>query len=724
MKREIIRLHTMTKQIAVLLMLIAGLCCCLAANAEINSGTLGTLTWTLSDAGLLEITGSGDIPNFSSDSTYAWRANAADIKTVTIDDGITGIGNYAFKSCYNMKEITIPTTVTRIGDYAFGSCSSLKEITIPDSVTEIGSGICYSCSALTDAHIGNGISVINSFAFGMCTHLVNISYPESITTIEGYAFAHCYALTEIPVTENTTIIRNSAFQNCSGLINIVIPQSVTIIGSSAFAECYNMTNIKLPDGLTVLGSSVFQNCRSLTEITIPDGPTIIYTSLFNGCTNLKEVWIPSSITSIDSNAFNNCTSLTDVYFTGSQSQWHAISGYNNIPRDCMLHYCAGTCGDYLTWTISSNGVLTISGTGSMDDYSADYDENLGSYCTTALWHDLPVQVQVENGVTSIGAYAFYGCRNLTSVTLPESMTHIGDNAFYDCQNLPSIIFPDNITDIGYSAFYNCQRLATITLPACLNQIGDHAFQNCSSLADIIIPVNLTSEFYNNTAFNSCSNLTSIEVQPGNSVYSSQDGILFDRDQTTLLLCPRGKSGSYSVRAGVNTIADSAFNNCRNLTEIILPESLTSIGSFAFAYCNHISEITVPENVTSIGEYAFSQSSLTNIHGLNGVTSINTNTFKNCDAVRYTDRESVGALTLGAAGYTFREPNGSFDLIVPTSGSFEIRMVDDTTSFIIPAWVTGISENAFDNCFLFCKVLAWKTATCFFLEKMVCCLITR
>ncbi len=150
---------------------------------------------------------------------------------------------------------------------------------------------------------------------------------------------------------------------------------------------------------------------------------------------------------------------------------------------------AGTDGD-IAWTLSNDGLLTISGSGAMKDYSMDFVN--GEFITSAHWGTGMTHVVVEAGVTSIGNYAFYGCSNLTSITIPNSVTSIGNSAFCNCRCLANVAIPDGVTSIGDSAFSNCSSLTSVTIPNNVSSIRSHAFYNCSNLISIMIPDSVTN----------------------------------------------------------------------------------------------------------------------------------------------------------------------------------------------------------------------------------------
>nr|MCR4710053.1 leucine-rich repeat protein [Clostridiales bacterium] len=266
----------------------------------------------------------------------------------------------------------------------------------------------------------------------------------------------------------------------------------------------------------------------------------------------------------------------------------AAFGYHTEPTD-------GECGDNLTWSLDSNGTLTISGTGPMYDYDS--------------WGDAPwygqsgniKKVVVESGVTTIGNYAFGGLSYVTYAEIPEGITSIGDWAFYSCSKLNDLTLPKTVRSIGNDAFDQCMNLSSVSLNEGLRSIGDKAFRICDKLTEIHIPASV--EEIGSGAFES-NELTSIDVDPANPYYSSYEGVLFNKDRTELIIYPAGKGNAYAVPEGVRSIGEGAFIYCHDLDSITLPSSLVSIGDSAFYYNSKLPSVNLPDGLTSIGEEAF------------------------------------------------------------------------------------------------------------------------
>ncbi len=301
---------------------------------------------------------------------------------------------------------------------------------------------------------------------------------------------------------------------------------------------------------------------------------------------------------------------------------------------------SGTCGANLTWTLDSDGKLTISGTGKMEDYT--YGKDL--YDAPSPWLDYTERnaiktIVIRDGATSIGDGAFYDCSSLTSVTIPDSVTSIGDGAFYWCSSLTSVTIPNSITSIGDGAFFGCNSLTSVTIPNSVTSIGESAFYDCSSLTSVTIPNSVTS--IGGGTFSNCSSLTSVTIP------SSVTSIGFGAFQWCTSLT------SVSIPNSVTSIDESAFSNCSSLTSVTIPNSVTSIGVHAFdatpwlqslgdlAIVNHIllhyqgdeTDVTIPNSVTSIGDGAFEYcTSLKNVTIPNSVTSIGRSAFYKCTSL--------------------------------------------------------------------------------------------
>ena len=503
------------------------------------------LTWKLYEDGTLNISGKGAMKNYNYYDNPSPASQKKDsVKKVVIEDGVTSIGNSAFDSCSNLTSITIPDSVSSIGNFVFYGCSSLTSITLSNNITNIGNS-----------------------AFAGCSSLTSITIPDRVTSIEKYAFYNCSGLTSITIPDSVTSIGESAFRNCTSLTSITIPDSVTSIGKSAFSNCSSLTSITIPNGVTSIGEYAFQSCSSLTSITIPDSVISIGDYVFISCSSLTTIslscksslkrsdfgkqadlvsYTPHTLTKTEAKAATCTKDGNKEYWTCEHCKKYFLSDDANPETakavelsetitPALKHKNATTRGavkptetkpgysgdrycpdcdtvlekgytywieDNLTWKLYEDGTLNISGTGAMKNYI------YGNNKSPARLNLSVTSIVIEEGVTSVGDYAFENCDNLTSITIPGNVESIGESAFYSCDNLTDVTLQDGVKSIGDAAFIWCNNLTNIVLPNSITSIGDWAFKDCTSLTSIKIPSSVTSiddPFYN------CSSLKTISL---------------------------------------------------------------------------------------------------------------------------------------------------------------------------------------------------------------------
>jgi hypothetical protein len=453
----------------------------------------------------------------------------------------------------------------RMADYAINNSSpwysyryDFKIVVVEPGVENIGNYAFYGCMRLTSITLPESLTSIGNSAFYHCEYLASITLPESLTTIGNYAFGYCISLASITLPESVTVIEDRAFYNCSRLESIIIPESVTVIKGYVFYGCSRLASITFPESLTTIGNYAFRGC-GMTSITLPESVTTIVAGAFAYCESLVSITIPESVTTIGALAFARCGSLTGITVAPNNPAYSSEDGVLFNKNKEMLVQCpGGKAGNSYT---------------------------------------------IPSSVTSIEWGAFSGCSNLAAITLPESLTTIGNAAFSGCSRLAAIMLPEVVTTIGGSAFYECVSLASITLPESLTTIGGSAFYGCSRLVSITIPEAVTT--IESPAFSNCTSLTGITVVPNNPAYSSEDGVLFDKNKDSLIQYSGGKVGdSYTIPSSVTSIGEEAFYGCSRLVSITIPEKLTSIGGYAFYGCVTLTSITLPKSVTTIEWNAF------------------------------------------------------------------------------------------------------------------------
>jgi hypothetical protein len=360
----------------------------------------------------------------------------------------------------------------------------------------------------------------------------------------------------------------------------------------------SLTKIDLPISTKVIGSRSFEGCNGLKTITVPGSVTTIDWSAFFDCKGMASIYIPSSVTTIGNNAFSANSGMITValdnpYYSSKDGILFDKFQYK------LIHCPISKSGDY---SIPST-VLSI-------------EDAAFEAC------NLLTSITIPTSVTSIGKIAFYYCMGLSSIIIPWSVTSIGERAFWYNKALiyvdenslffssfdgslfnstktkliqcsfakSSFIIPSTVTEVGASSFENCTNLTSVIIPSSVKTIGDKAFWSTCNLSNVYIPSSVTSigEFAF-LAFGTYSGGI-LNVANDNPNYSSIDGILFNKDQTRLIMCPDFKTGIYSIPSTVETIVNRAFFSCYTLTSIIIPSSVKVIGYEAFSRCSGLQSI--------------------------------------------------------------------------------------------------------------------------------------
>ena len=426
----------MKKNFTVWLIALLGLMGMCAANVQAQTtpkeGKAGSLTWKY-DTGTktLTISGKGDMPNYTWENQAPWQDHNQEMLILVVEEGITGIGDRAFRHAGNLISVTLPKTVTRIGSNAFTGCSSLPMVTIPTGVTKIGDYAFSNCSNLALATLPAALQEIGEYAFYWCGKLNSVAIPAGVKSIGFGVFSACRNLSAITLVagnanyvvvdgvlfskDKTNLIQYPAGRTAT---SYAIPAEVTSIAPEAFNDADNLTAVTIPAGLTSISSWAFVNCSKLTSITIP-----------------------VAVKEIGYNAFISCQALTEIKVEAANTAYTSVDGVLfDKSKKTLIKYPEGR---------------------------------------KATAYAIPA------GVTNIEENAFEGSEKLTSITIPATVKKIGEGAFFR-SGLTSAVIPAGVDTIKSHLFSWCENLTSVTLPASVKWIEYGAFNGCKNLKSLTV----------------------------------------------------------------------------------------------------------------------------------------------------------------------------------------------------------------------------------------------
>ena len=662
---------------------------------------------------------------------------ASGLSSMTIPSSVTKIGFSAFSVCSSLSSITLPfigaekdgTTNTHFG-YIFGAINydenggcvptSLKTVTIIDT-TNIKECAFIGCNSIENIKIPNSVTSFGHSAFQACGALKEIEIPNTITEINSRLFSGCSSLSKVVIPNSVTSIASSAFSDCTALQEIELPSSITSIGSSAFSNS-GLRSIEIPSGVTAINWGVFYRCRWLSSVKIPNSITSIDDRAFSDCC-LYEIEIPSSVTSIGLNAFSNCNSLTSITipFVGAEkggttnTHFGYIFGASNYNEN--KDYVPNTLKTVKITNVKEIGIYAFSGCSSLQNVELPKDlitigngafKNCGltsieiPYTMTTIGWNLFANcnftsVKIPNNIEYIDSDAFSGCSNLKEVSLPNKIQELSMHVFSDCINLESIEIPSSVTNIGYGAFNNCRSLKSIEIPEGVTNISDRAFYKCASLTNVSMPnsiIRIGAE-----AFLYCNKLT----------YNEKDNAYYLGNAINPYACLMAATKStikfVTINKDCKVIANNAFNNCRSLESIEIPEGVLTIEDLAFSECTRLTSVSIPNSITTIGENVFydCRSLEYNIKDNVKYLGNNTNPYLYLCGVVDTTIQTVtiesGCKIIGMYAFdkcslieTIEIPDGVIEI-----GKCAFRKCTSLTSIFIPNSVVIIGEYVFDYC---------------------------
>lgn len=499
------------------------------------------------------------------------------ITSVTIPAGVTTVSTHVFSNCTNLSTAVILAPWESIPDSFFYYCSKLEHLSFPQTVTKLGVNTFGYCKLLTDFSLFSKVTEFGSQCF-QGTGFASVTLPEGVTVIPTAAFAYNTSLVSVTFQGPVTAIGSEAFRGCTNLENFQLPDSLLTLGARAFYGCQKLPSVTIPEGVTTVNSSTFYNCYGLESVTLPNSLSLIDQNAFCYCTALTEVTFGYGLQTINYGAFNRCSLLAKATFRGPAPTLNSSSGcFDYAASGFTIYYYAAyantwspngettwgkaypismlgsaepgpaACGDDLTWTWDADAkALTVTGSGSMYDYSPE------SPAPWACYAGAIQTVTLDEGVTSVGAYAFYACTALTTLNLPASLNTYGDYAFAWCVKLTSAQIPA-ASDSGAQNAPQC----TASAPAAAHSVrhgadtfGTGAFTGCAALTSVTIPAGTAAIPAN--AFASCTKLKTV-----------------------------------SIPETVTAIGDAAFRGA-GLTFVTLPQSVNDLGASAFQGCASLS----------------------------------------------------------------------------------------------------------------------------------------
>lgn len=379
------------------------------ASADTVSGTFAeNLTWLLNTStGDMTVSGTGAIPDYN-DGEQPWSEYRDQIKSLSIENGVTRIGEKAFTECSKLKTVTISESVRAVGEAAFMNCSALTTLIIPCSTETFASFV--DCIELNNITVTTGTGEWADSSW----------YPWNDASNTGDSIV-------ITLENGISYIPNYTFWDSSRIVSVSIPNSVRSIGERAFAGCDKLVSCDIPNGVETIDNSAFSGCEALKTITLPTSLTRIGTNAFSGCRSIKTITIPGTLEYVGQDAFCSCSSLTSATIK---------SGVKNIKYG-LFEGCKA-----LTSVTIENGITAIA--------NGMFDECEGLKKLT-----------IPKSVTSIGSFAFYDCIGLTDITIPENVTLIDEFAFGYCSALSSVTLSNKVNKLGNMAFSGCSQLKDV-----------------------------------------------------------------------------------------------------------------------------------------------------------------------------------------------------------------------------------------------------------------------
>ena len=650
---------------------------------------------------------------------YPARRAGADL---VIDENVTAIADYAFAYCQHLRSITIGTQVETIGDHAFDAVNDALCLVVQDGspaqLWASAHGVRYASESTSFSYRLEGDK---AYITGYTGTLPDVVVPAVIDGYPVYAIENLRSpiLTHVVVSEGIEVIGDSAFKAyfdyekgyIRTLVSVSLPQSLKIISDDGFWGQENLQEITL-GSVVEIGQSAFGSCTMLKQITLPDTLTTIGWRAFES-SGLTSLTIPVNVTSLGDSFITDCSALTSLYVAEGNPTYEMEDGLlYDIPAKTLRYALPDVSGD----VVIRDGTVRIG-----DDVFKEHAitsvqlpdslQKIGN-CAFQFCKELK-EITFPEGLITIDGLAFAYCTQLENVVLPEGLKSLGDSAFRSCDSLTEITVPEGITFMS-GTFATCYSLRTVNLPSGLTHMMNGVVEGCRSLETLHLPAKLAD-----ISGEWPSKLKTITTAFGSVRYVSEDGILYDTQDNSILFVNASITGNVTVRDGITTIGAGAFKGRKGLTSVTLPESCTVIDSYAFENCTALTDINFPEKLELIGRNAFYNSGITSLKLSQPGLHVGSFAFTDCHQLKSVEITSTdfdlmewafarceNLETVILPPQVFRMEGGCFTectslttVVLPKNITFVHGFKDCTSlkTIEIPDSVTSIGYEAFANC---------------------------
>lgn len=475
------------------------------------------------------------------------------LEEVVLEEGITHIGERAFKDCKKLRKIKLPDSITYIGPGAFSGCENLEEIVLPAGIKRIPSDCFANCRRLKRVIIPNNVQGIGRAAFTGCDSLEEITIPESVTTLDKQVFLNCQNLKIVNLPDNFTSLPDELFRKCPNL-EIELSPKIKTLGARVFEKCYHLSHF--PENVISFGEDCFKNCRNLTDVRLNDKTTELSDGMFDGCIRLTSIKSKNKRVAIGKRTFKDCISLKQIP--------EFVKEYN----DRAFENCKSLTSINLTYP----------------------------YIPFACFRRCSNLKEIKNieHLRELGPYALSGC-GFEEIDISH-VNKINPEILSDSKKLKKVKFSPMVRVIGPRALFNCASLESIDFPAEVETIKKEAFMHCDSVKEITIPSEL--KVIGDGAFSYMDSLERLNVSPRNKVFMTPDHkVLIREDQQNLVLYASGiKDKTYSIKDYVIEIDEFAG---RSITRPV-----SYVGPYAFAGAKNLEELTLCACTKDVEKSAF------------------------------------------------------------------------------------------------------------------------